>query len=67
QRHLVNSTNTFFAATGVTSGDLLDGVRYQGHTVRTHSLVLRSETGTVRFVEAVHDLQRLNKLSEVDY
>ncbi|NNK90936.1 MAG: class II fructose-bisphosphatase [Acidimicrobiia bacterium] len=67
QRHLVNSTNTFFAATGVTSGDLLDGVRYQGHTVRTHSLVLRSETGTVRFVEAVHDLQRLNKLSEVEY
>ncbi|NNC76231.1 MAG: class II fructose-bisphosphatase [Acidimicrobiia bacterium] len=66
-KHLVNSSHTFFAATGVTSGDLLDGVRFDGERVTTHSLVLRAETGTVRFVEAVHNLRRLNKLSEVDY
>ena len=66
-RHLVDSDNTFFAATGVTSGDLLDGVRFDGNRVRTHSLVLRSETGTVRFVEAVHDLRKLNKLAATAY
>jgi fructose-1,6-bisphosphatase II len=61
-RDLVNSNNTFFAATGVTSGELLKGVEFYGDQVRTHSLVIRSKTGTVRFVEAVHRLDQLNKL-----
>ena len=61
-RDLVNSDNTFFAATGVTSGDLLEGVEFRGNTVRTHSLVMRSKTATVRFVDAVHRLDQLNKL-----
>ena len=61
-RDLVNSNNTFFAATGVTSGDLLEGVEFRGNQVRTHSLVMRSKTGTVRFVDAVHRLDQLNKL-----
>lgn len=61
-RDLVNSDNTFFAATGVTSGDLLEGVEFRGREVRTHSLVMRSKTGTVRFVDAVHRLEQLNEL-----
>ena len=61
-RDLVNSDNTFFAATGVSTGDLLDGVEFRGNQVLTHSLVMRSKTGTVRFVEAVHRLDQLNKL-----
>ncbi|MDJ0961275.1 MAG: class II fructose-bisphosphatase [Acidimicrobiia bacterium] len=61
-RDLVNSDNTFFAATGVTSGDLLEGVEFRGNQVRTHSLVMRSKTGTVRFVDGIHRLDQLNKL-----
>jgi fructose-1,6-bisphosphatase II len=61
-RDLVDSDNTFFAATGVTSADLLEGVEFLGNTVRTHSLVMRSKTATVRFVDAVHRLDQLNKL-----
>ena len=61
-RDLVNSDNTFFAATGVTSGDLLEGVEFRGNQVRTHSLVMRSKTGTVRFVDGLHRLDQLNKL-----
>ena len=62
-RDLVDSDNTFFAATGVTSGDLLKGVRFGSHSVRTHSLVLRSKTGTVRFMEATHRVEQLRDLS----
>lgn len=46
------------AVTGITDGDLLKGVRYKGNEVRTNSLVMRSITGTIRFIEAVHDLSR---------
>ena len=61
-RDLVNSSNTFFAATGVTTGELLDGVEFYGNTARTHSLVMRSKTGTVRFVDAIHRLDQLSTL-----
>lgn len=47
-----------FAATGVTSSDFLEGVRFRGATATTHSLVMRSKTGTVRFVHATHDLDK---------
>lgn len=53
---LVHGNDVIFAATGITDGDLLRGVRYQGTRARTHSLVMRSKTGTVRFVEAIHRL-----------
>jgi len=43
-----------FAATGVTSGDLLKGVRYFAGGAQTHSIVMRSKTRTVRFIEARH-------------
>jgi fructose-1,6-bisphosphatase II len=59
---LVNSDNTFFAATGVTSGELLEGVEFHGNRVETHSLVIRSKTGTVRFVDAIHRMDELHKL-----
>lgn len=53
---LVHGNDVIFAATGITDGDLLRGVRYQGQQARTHSLVMRSKTGTVRFIEAWHRL-----------
>lgn len=53
---LVHGNDVIFAATGITDGDLLRGVRYQGIQARTHSLVMRSKTGTVRFIEAIHRL-----------
>lgn len=51
---LVTSDNCYFAATGITDGDLLRGVRYRGHYVTTQSIVMRSKSGTVRIVEAEH-------------
>ncbi len=48
----------FFAATGVTRGDLLRGVSFTGTGASTHTVVMRSETGTVRFIEALHDFTR---------
>ena len=62
-RDLVRSDNTFFAATGVTSGELLEGVRFGSHSVHSHSLVLRSKTGTARFINAIHRVDQLRDLS----
>jgi fructose-1,6-bisphosphatase II len=56
-RDLVNSDNTFFAATGVTTGALLKGVRFGGIHTSTHSVIMRSESGTVRFIEADHRVE----------
>lgn len=56
---LVQGDDAIFAATGVTDGELLRGVRMIGKSrARTHSIVMRAKTGTVRFIEAVHDLTR---------
>ncbi len=60
-RDLVNSDHTFFAATGVTRGTLLNGVSFTGEAVETHSVVMRSESGTVRFVESIHRVDRLRR------
>ena len=59
---LVTSDNCFFAATGITDGKLLRGVRYSKNTVTTQSLVMRSSSGTVRTVEAEHRLSRLREI-----
>ena len=56
-RDLVNSNNTFFAATGVTTGALLKGVRFGGIHTSTHSVIMRSESGTVRFIDADHRVE----------
>ncbi|GMA50892.1 fructose-1,6-bisphosphatase [Alicyclobacillus contaminans] len=56
---LVRGDDAIFAATGVTDGELLRGVRFIGQSrARTHSVVMRAQTGTVRFVDATHDLSR---------
>jgi fructose-1,6-bisphosphatase II len=64
---LVRSDNCFFAATGITDGPLLSGVRFDGRGVSTHSLVMRSRSGTVRRIDAHHQLGKLQEYSEIDY
>jgi len=64
---LVRGDNTFFAATGVTDGDLLRGVRYQHGGARTHSLVMRSKSGTVRTLQATHSMEKLGELAGTRY
>lgn len=64
---LVDSNNVFFAATGVTDGELLRGVRYEGERIRTHSLVMRSLSGTIRYIEAIHRLSKLQTISDISY
>lgn len=64
---LVKGDNVFFAATGVTNGELLRGVRYFGGGARTHSVVMRSKSGTVRFVEATHRWDKLMRFSQIAY
>jgi fructose-1,6-bisphosphatase II len=65
---LIRGDDVFFAATGVTDGDLLQGVRYlsDGHAT-TESLVMRSRSGTVRKVEARHDRRKLSALTGTRY
>jgi fructose-1,6-bisphosphatase II len=61
---LVRSDNCFFSATGVTDGDVLQGVRYQGAAgASTESLVMRSRSGTVRRISARHDRTKIRALS----
>ena len=55
---LVKGDDMFFAATGITDGDMLKGVRYRGQTAETHSLVMRGMTGTIRNIYATHILDR---------
>ncbi len=66
-RDLVDSDNVFFAATGVTTGELLDGVEFRGNRVVTHTLEMRSRTGSMRTIKATHRLDRLNEFSAVPY
>jgi len=56
---LCSGQNIFFAATGITTGELLQGVRYEEHYAFTDSMVLRSASGTMRFVEAYHPMSKL--------
>jgi fructose-1,6-bisphosphatase II len=60
---LVASDDCFFSATGVTDGDVLEGVHYQGASATTDSLVMRSRSGTVRRVQARHDRAKLRALT----
>ncbi|MGZ5394843.1 MAG: class II fructose-bisphosphatase [Mycobacterium sp.] len=64
---LVSGENVFFCATGVTDGDLLQGVRYSGGGCTTQSIVMRSKSGTVRMIEAYHRLSKLNEYSAIDF
>ena len=64
---LVSSEDVFFAATGVTDGEFLDGVKYFGTGARTDSLVVRGQTGTVRQIIATHRWDKLNQFSAIKY
>ncbi len=64
---LVTGDNCFFAATGITDGELVKGVHYSPGQARTQSLVMRSKSGTVRLVEAHHRLQKLDDISAIEY
>jgi fructose-1,6-bisphosphatase II len=60
---LVGNGDTFFAATGITDGELLQGVRYFGGGATTESLVMRSYSGTIRWINARHNFNQLDKLA----
>ena len=64
---LVSSEDVFFAATGITDGELLHGVRYFGDGAKTDSLVVRGLTGTVRQITATHRMDKLNRISAIKY
>ncbi len=64
---LVSSNDVFFAATGITNGDLLKGVDYFAHGATTDSLVVRGLTGTVRRIESTHRLDKLARISQIPY
>ncbi len=55
---LVTGNNVSFAATGITSGDLLRGVRFGATGARTHSVMMRARSGTIRYIEAVHNWKK---------
>jgi fructose-1,6-bisphosphatase II len=64
---LVRGENCFFVATGITDGELLRGVRYRAGGVTTHSLVMRSKSGTIRLIESHHQLAKLRAYSAIDF
>jgi fructose-1,6-bisphosphatase II len=64
---LVGGTNVSFAATGITGGEFLDGVEYHGNGAVTHSVMMRSKTGSIRYMDAFHNLTKLGSLSSVEY
>jgi len=64
---LVSGDDVFFAATGITDGELLRGVRYWGEGAGTQSLVMRSKSGTIRIIEAQHHWTKLNSYSAIKY
>ncbi len=64
---LVSSDECYFAATGVTNGDMLRGVSYRSNGATTRSLVMRSKSGTIRHIESTHKLSKLAEYSVVDY
>jgi fructose-1,6-bisphosphatase II len=67
QDDLVRGDDCFFSATGVTDGDVLQGVRYQGTTATTESIVMRARSGTVRRVHARHNRAKLREITGERY
>jgi fructose-1,6-bisphosphatase II len=64
---LVTGDNVFFVATGVTDGEMLEGVRFRGGTATTHSIVMRSKSGTIREVKSEQGLAKLRTYASVDF
>jgi len=64
---LVTSDDVFFVATGITDGELMRGVRYRAGGASTHSLVMRSRSGTIRSIHSDHKLEKLMSYAAVDF
>jgi fructose-1,6-bisphosphatase II len=64
---LVKGENIYFVATGITSGDFLRGVQYSEFGARTHSVVMRATTGTIRHIDSFHRWDKLMRVSGIDY
>jgi fructose-1,6-bisphosphatase II len=64
---LVTGDDVFFVATGITDGELMQGVRYRAGGASTHSLVMRSRSGTIRSITSDHKLQKLKAYAAVDF
>lgn len=64
---LIKSDDCFFAATGISGGDFLKGVRYSGRHSITYSMVIRGKTGTIRYIESFHNMGKLSAFSAVTY
>lgn len=64
---LVTGDDCFFVATGITDGELMRGVRYRAGGASTHSLVMRSRSGTIRSITSEHKLAKLRAYSSVDF
>ncbi|MBV8951558.1 MAG: class II fructose-bisphosphatase [Actinobacteria bacterium] len=64
---LVSGEDVFFAATGITDGELMRGVRYFGEGARTQSLVMRSKSGTIRLIDSTHRWHKLMRFSAVKF
>ena len=66
-RDLVSTDNVYFAATGVTDGELLRGVRYRAGGAQTQSIVMRGKSGTIRLVDSWHSLTKLRAYAAIDF
>ena len=64
---LVSGDDVFFAATGITDGELLRGVRFRGDGANTQSLVMRSKSGTIRKMDATHRWKKLMRYSTINF
>ncbi|MCX8527173.1 MAG: class II fructose-bisphosphatase [Candidatus Nanopelagicales bacterium] len=64
---LVTGDNIFFCATGITDGELMEGVRYTADGPTTHSIVMRSKSGTIRDVRSEHRIEKLSGYASVDF
>src|SRR5665213_1667543 len=64
---VVAGDDIFFAATGITNGELLRGGTYRRDSVQTESIVMRSKSGTIRVIDSVHQLGKLRAYSAVDF
>ena len=64
---LVKSDDVFFAASGITDGELMRGVQYRHGAAITHSLVMRGRSGTIRKVESEHQLEKLRAYSAINF
>ncbi len=64
---LVTGDDCFFVATGITDGELMRGVRYRPHGATTHSLVMRSRSGTIRSITSEHQFTKLSAYAAIDF